>query len=55
MRENSSLSGGDITWNFAKFLVNGEGKVVKFYGPKEEPDTIKPEIEKLLKSHLSPF
>ena len=31
MRQNSSLNGEDITWNFAKFLVNHEGKVVQYY------------------------
>ena len=51
MRENSSLAGGDITWNFAKFLVNSDGHVVKYYLPDESPDSIVPEIEKLLKHH----
>ena len=25
LRNNSALKGGDIPWNFAKFLVNSEG------------------------------
>jgi len=48
MRENSSLQGGDINWNFAKFLVNGNGKVVKYYMPDEDPNSILPEIKKLV-------
>ena len=51
MRENSSLNGGDITWNFAKFLISGDGKVFKYYAPDEEPNSIIPDIEKCLKSH----
>ncbi len=37
-----------IPWNFAKFLVNHEGKVVGFYGPKTNPQEMLPDIEKLL-------
>jgi len=48
MRENSSLVGGDINWNFAKFLVKGNGQVVKYYGPDDSPDSIVPEILKLI-------
>jgi glutathione peroxidase-family protein len=48
MRENSSLRGGDINWNFAKFLVKGNGTVVKYYMPDESPDSIIPEILKLI-------
>lgn len=48
MRENSSLVGGDINWNFAKFLVDGKGKVVKYYMPDEDPNSILPDIKKLL-------
>lgn len=47
--KSSDLMGGDVIWNFAKFLVNGEGHVVKYYNPDEEPNSIVPEIEKLLK------
>jgi glutathione peroxidase-family protein len=28
MRENTKLNGGDISWNFAKFLCDGSGKVI---------------------------
>jgi len=39
-----------IKWNFTKFLVNKEGKVVKRYGPQTEPNEIVPDIENLLSS-----
>ena len=38
----------EIPWNFAKFLVNGEGKVVSFHNPKVEPKNLTKQIETLL-------
>jgi glutathione peroxidase len=38
----------NIPWNFAKFLVNKEGKVIGFYGPKIEPIQMVADIERLL-------
>lgn len=38
-----------IKWNFTKFLVNKQGKVVERYSPTTKPDTIAADIEKLLK------
>ncbi|WP_288132696.1 glutathione peroxidase [Microbulbifer sp.] len=37
-----------IKWNFTKFLVNREGKVEKRYAPKDKPETLAADIEKLL-------
>ena len=37
-----------IKWNFTKFLIDTEGKVIKRYGPKDEPKAIAKDIEKLL-------
>ncbi|RKP05212.1 glutathione peroxidase [Thamnocephalis sphaerospora] len=37
-----------IKWNFTKFLVDRHGNPVKRYGPKDEPFSIIPEIERLL-------
>ena len=37
-----------IKWNFTKFLVNREGKVVRRYGPQDAPAAIAKDIEKLL-------
>jgi glutathione peroxidase len=38
-----------IKWNFAKFLVDQEGRVVKRYAPTVEPASIAPDIEALLR------
>ncbi|MEO2204946.1 glutathione peroxidase [Paenibacillus pabuli] len=38
-----------IKWNFTKFLVDQNGRVVKRYAPKTTPDQIEADIEKLLK------
>jgi glutathione peroxidase len=38
----------NIPWNFAKFLVDSNGKVIQYYAPKTDPSTMVPEIEKLL-------
>ena len=40
----------DITWNFEKFLVDREGKVVKRYSPQVTPEEVRPDIEELLGS-----
>ena len=37
-----------IKWNFTKFLVNREGKVVARYAPNDKPEDIKADIQKLL-------
>lgn len=37
-----------IKWNFTKFLVDKNGKVVKRYAPQVEPMSIKKDIEKEL-------
>jgi glutathione peroxidase len=41
---------GDITWNFEKFLVDGDGRVVARFSPRMEPDDarIVREIEALV-------
>ncbi|MBR1496504.1 MAG: glutathione peroxidase [Oscillospiraceae bacterium] len=39
---------GDIKWNFTKFLVDREGKVVKRYSPTYEPADIEADILPLL-------
>ncbi|MFT7687457.1 MAG: glutathione peroxidase [Candidatus Azotimanducaceae bacterium] len=38
----------DIAWNFAKFLVNREGKVVKRFHPKTTPEEIGAMLNDLL-------
>lgn len=37
-----------IKWNFTKFLVNRDGKVVGRYAPKDKPSDIARDVEKLL-------
>jgi len=37
-----------IKWNFTKFLVDKDGKVIKRYGSTTKPIDIKKDIEKLL-------
>ena len=54
LRTNSGLfdkeseQTGMIPWNFSKFLVDRDGKVVKFYDVTIYPENIIPDIEKLL-------
>jgi glutathione peroxidase len=37
-----------IKWNFTKFLVDREGRVVKRYAPTDKPETIEKDIQDLL-------
>jgi glutathione peroxidase len=37
-----------ISWNFGKFLLNGEGKVIEYYKPTTEPNQILPDVKNLL-------
>jgi glutathione peroxidase len=37
-----------IKWNFTKFLVDKDGRVVSRHAPTEKPESLKPAIEKLL-------
>jgi glutathione peroxidase len=39
---------GDIKWNFTKFLVNREGKVVARYSPTYKPEDMEEKIKELL-------
>ena len=43
-----SLSPTDIKWNFNKFLVNGEGKVIKRFEPPQSPLSFESDIAGLL-------
>ncbi len=38
----------DITWNFEKFLVNGDGKVVARFAPQTTPEEIAEQLPALL-------
>ena len=37
-----------IKWNFTKFLVAPDGRVVKRYGSADKPESIEKDVEKLL-------
>lgn len=37
-----------IKWNFTKFLISKEGKVIKRYAPQAEPKDLESDIEKAL-------
>ena len=37
-----------IKWNFTKFLINKNGKIVERFSPRVEPKYIRKEIEKVL-------
>ena len=37
-----------ITWNFAKFLVDADGNVVKRYSPKTTPEEIAADLDAAL-------
>ena len=48
--EKSGFLGSDgIKWNFTKFLIDGEGKVVKRYAPTDTPAKIEKDLAALLK------
>ena len=39
---------GDIKWNFTKFLVDKEGKVIERYSPTFKPSDMEEDIKKLM-------
>lgn len=46
----NSETAGEITWNFNKFLVNGEGEIVGRFASKETPES--PEVTKAIQAAL---
>lgn len=42
------LGSKSVKWNFTKFLINKEGKVVKRYAPNTEPKAMINDVKKLL-------
>ena len=48
-KEKPGLLGSEaIKWNFTKFLVDRDGKVIERYGSNVEPEAIAADVEKLL-------
>ena len=50
LREAAPREDGEteISWNFAKFLVDGDGKVIKRYTPKTTPEEIAKDLSTAL-------
>ena len=46
--EKSGLMGDKIKWNFTKFLIGRDGKVVRRYAPTDKPEALARDIEALL-------
>ena len=42
---------GDIVWNFAKFLIGGDGQVIARFGPQTTPDA--PEVVTAIEKSLA--
>jgi glutathione peroxidase len=50
-KEKPGVLGSEtIKWNFTKFLVDRKGHVVERFAPNAEPESIRGDIEKLLKA-----
>jgi len=45
-KEQGGLLGNFIKWNFTKFIVDKEGKVVERHGPNVDPHKLKDSLEK---------
>ena len=39
---------GDIKWNFTKFLVDREGKIIARYSPTFKPEDMEKKIKELI-------
>jgi glutathione peroxidase len=48
--EAGGLLGTRITWNFTKFLLGRDGRVLARYAPTTSPDRIRDDIERALRS-----
>lgn len=46
--EANGVFGNNIKWNFTKFLIDRDGKVVKRFAPVTKPENIEGFLEKLL-------
>lgn len=51
-RHEKGLFNQKIKWNFTKFLVDQNGKVIKRYSPRVKPTNIAKDIEKLLENKV---
>ncbi|WP_062311748.1 glutathione peroxidase [Demequina rhizosphaerae] len=46
--ETRGLTGGRIKWNFTKFLVGADGRVIRRYAPTTEPSAIAADVRAAL-------
>ena len=46
--QKSGWLGSAIKWNYTKFLIDRDGKVVKRYGPRKKPEKLRVDIAKTL-------
>jgi glutathione peroxidase len=42
------LGSEGVKWNFTKFLVGRDGRVIKRYAPNDTPESLRRDIEKAL-------
>jgi glutathione peroxidase len=47
-KEQGGSLGSSIKWNFTKFLVDQDGKVIRRYAPTDTPESIEKDIEALV-------
>ncbi|RCW73068.1 glutathione peroxidase [Saliterribacillus persicus] len=50
IKEAPGIVSDNIKWNFTKFLIDQEGNVLARFAPKTEPESIEPEIKKLVQN-----
>jgi glutathione peroxidase len=50
-KETNPEFGGDITWNFNKFLIDRKGKIVARFTSKQKPDS--PEVVAVIEKYLA--
>jgi glutathione peroxidase len=46
--ERPAESGPDIEWNFTKFLIDRDGRLVARFGPQVTPDELEPAIDQAI-------
>jgi glutathione peroxidase len=51
-KETNGVFGGNIKWNFTKFLVNREGRVIGRFEPRTEPNA--PQVRQAIEKALAP-
>ncbi len=47
------LGSKSVKWNFTKFLVGRDGRVIKRYAPTDKPESLKGDIEAALAAHAT--